>query len=382
MKKKVSILGSTGSIGRQTLEVISAFKDDFEVVALACGSNINLILEQIREHKPKFVSVKSADLAKELKTKTEDINTEILWGEVGLEFVSSCSSDIVVNGLVGATGLKPTISALSNGRRVAFANKETLVIAGDLIRNLLKEKNGEIIPLDSEHVAIHQCLIGAKKEEVKRIILTASGGPFRTWSKDEIKKATKENALKHPNWVMGQKITIDSATLMNKGLEVIEAMHLFDISYKNIDALIHPQSIIHSLVEFVDGNILAQLGATDMKLPIQYSLYYPERKQLPFNLNCDLLSVGKLEFEKPDLDKFPCLKIAYDVCELGRSYPIVLNAANEEAVSLFLKEEISFTDIPKIILKSLERHKPVVCNSIDEILEVDNEARKEISCVK
>jgi 1-deoxy-D-xylulose-5-phosphate reductoisomerase len=377
-KKRIAILGSTGSIGRQTLDVISAFKDEFEVIGLAAGSNAQLLAEQIKEHNPRFVSVKDSTLAQELKAILKNPSFEIFWGDIGLEFISSCSCDIVVNGLVGALGLKPTISALSHGKRVAFANKETLVIAGDLIKDLLVKNRGEIIPLDSEHVAIHQCLSGQKIDTVKRMILTASGGPFRTWDIDQIKAATKEQALKHPTWVMGQKITIDSATLMNKGLEVIEAMNLFNIDSKKIDVLIHPQSIMHSAVEFIDGNIISQLGATDMKLPIQYSLFYPERRELPFNLFCDLLSIGKLEFEKPDMEKFPCLKLAYEVASKGKSYPIVINAANEIAVDKFLKEEITFFDIPKIISRALESHSPVSTSSLEDILEVDKEVRVKI----
>ena len=374
-RKKVTVLGSTGSIGRQTLDVLSAFKDDFEVVGLAAGKNAPLLAEQIKEHKPRFVSVKDAFLAQELKSILKNPVIEIFWGDIGLEFISSCSCDIVVNGLVGSMGLKPTISALSHGKRVAFANKETLVIAGSLIKDLLVKNRGEVIPLDSEHVAIHQCIGDSPKEKIKRIILTASGGPFRSWSKSQIQAATKEQALKHPTWVMGQKITVDSATLMNKGLEIIEAMTLFDVSIDQIDVFIHPQSIMHSAVEFIDGNIIAQLGATDMKLPIQYSLFYPERKQLPFNLFCDLLSVGKLEFEKPDFERFPCLKLAYDVAKKGESYPIVLNAANEVAVDLFLKDQISFIDIEKIISKALEEHNPATPKSLDEIMNIDNETR-------
>jgi len=375
-KKRVAILGSTGSIGRQTLDVISAFKDDFEVVGLAAGKNVLLLAEQIKEHNPRFVSLTDAFLAQELKAILPDPRVEIFWGDIGLEFISSCSCDIVVNALVGSLGLKPTISALSHGKRVAFANKETLVIAGHLIKDLLQKHHGEIIPLDSEHVAIHQCVNNTPKEKIRKIILTASGGPFRKREVEKIQTATKEEALKHPTWVMGQKITIDSATLMNKGLEIIEAMILFDVSYKQIDIFIHPQSIMHSAVEFIDGNIIAQLGATDMKLPIQYSLFYPERKTLPFNLFCDLLSVKKLEFEKPDYKKFPCLKIAYEVAEKGLSYPIVLNAANEVAVGLFLNDQIKFGDIEKIISKSLEAHNPSEPKLLMEILDIDTEVRK------
>jgi len=386
-RKKVAILGSTGSIGRQTLDVLSAFKDDFEVVGLAAGTNLALLTEQIKEHNPRFVSVKDAALAQELKSIVKNPGIEIFWNNVGLEFISSCSCDIVVNGLVGSIGLKPTISALSHGKRVAFANKETLVVAGSLINDLIKKHKGEIIPLDSEHVAIHQCIgkdvpAGRLNEKIKRVILTASGGPFRTWGKEEIQKATKKEALKHPTWVMGEKITVDSATLMNKGLEIIEAMHLFCLSINKIDVFIHPQSIMHSAVEFIDGNIIAQLGATDMKLPIQYSLYYPERKHLPFNLYCDLLSVGKLEFEAPDLKRFPCLEYAYNAAKLGKSYPIVLNAANEVAVDLFLKDEISFSSIEKIISDSLETHTPHEPKSLEEILSIDKEARNKAKELK
>ena len=377
-KKRVAVLGSTGSIGRQTLDVLSAFKDDFEVIGLATGSNIQLLAEQVREHNPRFVSVKDAFLAQELKSILQNPALEIFWNDVGLEFISSCSCDIVVNGLVGSIGLKPTISALSHGKRVAFANKETLVIAGNLIKDLLIKNRGEIIPLDSEHVAIHQCINNSSAKNVKRIILTASGGPFRTWNINEIQKASKEQALKHPTWVMGQKITIDSATLMNKGLEVIEAMTLFNVSAEQTEVFIHPQSIMHSAVEFIDGNIIAQLGATDMRLPIQYSLFYPERKQLPFNLFCDLLSVKKLEFEKPDCNRFPCLKLSYEVAKKGMSYPIVLNASNEIAVDLFLKEQIVFGDIEKIISKSLESHVPSEPQTLEEILAIDKETRRKI----
>ncbi len=375
-RKKVAVLGSTGSIGRQTLDVISAFRDDFEVIGLAAGNNIQLLTEQIKEFQPRFISVKDAFLAQELKALLKNPSVEIFWNDIGLEFISSCSCDIVVNGLVGSVGLKPTISALSHGKRVAFANKETLVIAGGLIQDLIKKHKGEIIPLDSEHAAIHQCINGISKDKVRKVILTASGGPFRTWTADEIKNATKEQALKHPTWVMGPKITIDSATLMNKGLEIIEAMHLFDFSCNLINVFIHPQSIMHSAVEFIDGNIIAQLGATDMKLPIQYSLFYPEKRQLPFNLFCDLLSVQKLEFEKPDYKKFPCLKLAYEVAEKGESYPVVLNASNEIAVDLFLKGKISFGDIEKIISKSLDAHSPTEPKSLEEILSIDSEVRK------
>ncbi len=378
-KKRVSVLGSTGSIGKQTLDVLSAFKNDFEVIGLAAGGNAPLLAEQIKEHNPRFVSVKDVALAQELKSILKDPVLEIYWGDVGLEFISSCQCDIVVNSLVGSLGLKPTIEALSHGKRVAFANKETLVIAGGLIQDLILKHRGEVIPLDSEHVAIHQCLGKSKKEQVKRIILTASGGPFRTWSLKEIQAATKEQALKHPTWVMGQKITVDSATLMNKGLEIIEAMSLFGFSEKQIDVFIHPQSIMHSAVEFVDGNIMAQLGATDMKLPIQYSLFYPHRKELPFNLFCDLLTVGKLEFEAPDYVRFPCLKLAYEVASKGDSYPIVLNAANEIAVDLFLKDKISFSDIYKTIASAIETHNSSKPTSLDEILEIDKETRLRIN---
>lgn len=384
-KKRVAILGSTGSIGRQTLDVISAFKDNFEVLGLAAGSNTNLLIDQIKEHCPRFVSVKDAIFAQELKSFLKSSNVEIFWGDIGLEFISSCSCDIVVNGLVGALGLKPTISALTHGKRVAFANKETLVIAGNLIYELVLKYHGEIIPLDSEHVAIHQCIGNSRKLEqkkkdiVKKIILTSSGGPFRTWTKNEIESATKKEALKHPTWVMGQKITVDSATLMNKGLEIIEAMHLFNLTPNQIDVFIHPQSIMHSAVEFIDGNIIAQLSATDMKLPIQYSLFYPERKELPFNLFCDLLAIKKLEFEKPDDQKFPCLKLSYEVASRGKSYPIVLNAANEVAVDMFLKEEITFRDIYKIISSAIEHHNPTAPNTLEEILTVDKETRAMIT---
>lgn len=376
-KKSVAILGSTGSIGRQTLDVLSAFKDDFKVVGLAAGSNIQLLAEQVKEHNPRFVSVKDALLAKELRGILKNPSVEIFWSDVGLEFISSCSCDIVVNGLVGSLGLRPTISALSHGKRVAFANKETLVIAGDLIKKLLQQHHGEIIPLDSEHAAIHQC-VGANSKQIKKIILTASGGPFRTWDIEAIQSATKEQALQHPTWVMGQKITIDSATLMNKGLEIIEAMYLFDVTHKQVEVCIHPQSIMHSAVEFIDGNIIAQLGATDMRLPIQYSLFYPERRALPFNLFCDLLSVKKLEFEKPDYNKFPCLKLAYNVAKEGKSYPIVLNSSNEVAVNLYLKEKISFGEIEKIISKTLEKHNPQEPQSLEEILAIDREVRKRV----
>lgn len=377
--KAISILGSTGSIGCNTLKVVE-FLGDFRVVALGAGKNVELLTEQIARFKPEIVSCENEKcaerLAKELfKQKITAPKIEI--GESGLVSVATHEqAEIVVSATVGAVGLVPTLRALETGKTVALANKETLVMAGELMTKAARENKADILPVDSEHNAIHQCLRGELKSEVRRLILTASGGPFRTKSKAEIENATVQEALNHPTWNMGDKVTIDSATLMNKGLEVIEARWLFDFSADEISALVHPQSIVHSLVEMVDGSIIAQLGVTDMKHAIQYALTYPRRK-----LNCltplDFAKISQLSFEEPDLEKFPCLALAYKALRTGGTMPAVLNAANEVAVEAFLNGKIRLSDIPKIIESVMDAHESQSAADLEIILETDASARKQ-----
>lgn len=373
--KRIAILGSTGSIGRNAIDVILNFQDKFKVSYLAVNKNTNLLLEQVNLLKPRGVAIFDKEKASEF-SKLVNGKVEVFAGEEGLlEIVSRDDVDIVLNSLVGFSGLKPTIKAIENKKRIALANKETLVVAGGIIMKLLKENNVELIPVDSEHNAIFQCLVGENVSNVNRIILTASGGPFLNKDKSELENVTVEEALKHPNWKMGNKITIDSATLMNKGLEVIEAHWLFGLSVDKIKVLIHPQSIIHSMVEFVDGSIKAQLGVPDMKIPIQYALTYPNRTPANYGW-VDFVKLGQITFFEPDLDKFECLKIAYEVAKLNGTYPTVLNAANEVAVEAFLNRKIKFTKIPEIIKRALDAHKPKFDPDLDDIFEVDQETRK------
>lgn len=368
--KKISILGSTGSIGMQTLEIVEE-NNDIQVIGMTTNTNIERFFEQIKKFQPRVVAVMDEKKALELKKKVGNEVT-VLSGMDGLIAVATLSDiDTVVTAVVGMIGLKPTVEAIKASKNIALANKETLVTAGSLIMSLAKEMNVSILPVDSEHSAIFQALNGESCNRIDKVWLTASGGPFRGKKINQLENITVEEALKHPNWSMGNKITIDSATLMNKGLEVIEAKWLFDIKTDQIKVVIHPQSIIHSMVEFVDSSVIAQLGMPDMKLPIQYALYYPERKANHFK-RLNLSEIGQLTFEEPDMESFPCLKLAYEALEEGGSMPTVLNAANEIVVSKFLKKEIAFLDIPKIIHYCMTKHDIIKEVSLDTIAEVQN----------
>ncbi|MBO3445383.1 1-deoxy-D-xylulose-5-phosphate reductoisomerase [Clostridium sp. CCUG 7971] len=375
--KKISILGSTGSIGKQTLDVVRANKDKFEVVAISANSSVDLLLEQIKEFKPKYVAVYDEVSCMKLKSMIpSDINIEVLSGMEGLKAISSLDEiDVLLTAIVGMIGLLPTLCAIRNGKDIALANKETLVCAGSLVMNEAKKYNVNILPVDSEHSAIFQCLNGEKNKEIEKIILTASGGPFRGRKKQDLLHITKNEALKHPNWSMGRKISIDSSTLMNKGLEVIEAKWLFGVDYNDIDVVVHPQSIIHSMVQFIDSSVMAQLGCPDMRLPIQYALTYPDRSVNDFE-RLDLAKLARLTFENPDLETFPCLKLAYETLKMGGTYSATLNSANEVLVSEFLEDKIGFYDIPYYIEKTLEAHNSIENPTLEEILEVDKWSRE------
>lgn len=367
--KNISILGSTGSIGTQTLEIVSE-NNDIKVISLTANTNIDLLEEQAIKFEPIFVVVMDKVKAKELKKRIGK-KVKVLAGMDGLiEAATHKSIDIVVTAVVGMIGLKPTVEAIKMGKDIALANKETLVTAGELIMKLVKKHGVKMLPVDSEHSAIFQCLNGEKHKTIDKIWLTASGGPFRGKSVDELEKTTLEEALAHPNWSMGSKITIDSATMMNKGLEVIEAKWLFDIDINDIRVVVHPQSIIHSMVEFNDSSVIAQLGLPDMKLPIQYALYYPERKLNQFK-RLDLAKMAKLTFEDPDLKTFKCLALAYKALEIGKSMPVVLNAANELAVKLFLGKKITFLEISQVIEFAMEKHEVIEMNDVDEIIDLE-----------
>jgi 1-deoxy-D-xylulose-5-phosphate reductoisomerase len=375
--KKVSILGSTGSIGRSTLEVIRKYPNRFEVVALSTGRNIELLLEQIREFRPKIVAVSDHERAETLRTHISDV--EVLSGVDGLLSVASFQeADFVVSAISGSAGLLPTLQAIRAGKTIGLANKETLVMAGEIVKRELQLYNSKLIPVDSEHSAIFQCLEGRDLSTVRRLILTASGGPFRELSAEQMNNIGVADALNHPTWNMGKKITIDSATLMNKGLEVIEAHFLFDVSPDAIEVIIHPQSIVHSLVEFIDGSILAQLSIPDMKGPIAYALSYPERLESILQ-ECSLTEIGTLIFEEPDIHRFPCLGYAYEALRLGGTAPTVLNAANEMAVDAFLRGIIPFVKIPVIIEKILHAHTPQSINTLEDVLEADRWARRKFN---
>lgn len=382
MKYKVGILGSTGSIGQNSLEVIKNLLNegyDFEVVFICGNNNISLLQKQAEEFKPKSVFINNESSYKEAKKSGIFKDTELLSGEKELNvLVGREYFDILINSFVGFAGTLPTIAAIKAGKQIALANKETMVVAGKLINELCTEYNSEIIPIDSEHSAILQCLMGEKMENVKKIILTASGGPFRGYNLDRLKDVTVAQALKHPNWNMGNKITIDSATMMNKGLELIEAKWLFNVSPEILDVVVHPQSIIHSLVEFHDTSVKSQLGIPDMKVPIQFALTYPDRVKTGFP-SLDLTKLKRMDFESIDLESFKCLKLAYEVMKLEGTYPAVLNAANEIAVDLFLKERIKFTQIADIIEEALSKHKPVNSLNIEDIIEADEYIRKSLT---
>ncbi len=374
MIKKLSILGSTGSIGTQTLEVVRN-NGDIRVTALAAGSNIALLEKQIREFRPSLACVWDPEKAKELKTAVADLPVRVVSGMDGLlEAAVEPEAQIAVTAVVGMIGIRPTIAAMEAGKDIALANKETLVTAGHLIMPLAREKGVRILPVDSEHSAVFQCLNGENRRQIHKILLTASGGPFRGRTMDEMKNVTVEDALKHPNWSMGKKITIDSSTMVNKGLEVMEARWLFDVEMDQIQVVIQPKSIIHSMVEFEDGAVMAQLGTPDMKLPIQYALYYPERRFLPGE-RLDFWKLNQISFEKPDFDNFPGLKLAYEAGKTGGSLPTVYNAANEFAVSEFLNRRISYTDIPRMIEKAMRNHKTVMNPTVAQILGAEEETR-------
>ncbi len=373
--KKVLILGSTGSIGVNALNVIRRFPDKFKVVGLTVSSNVTLLKEQIKEFRPEFIVVKDDTKVKEL-TESLNFKTEILVGDSGLiEATQRKDFDILIGAVVGFAGLIPTIEAIKRGKRIALANKETLVVAGEIVTRLVAENGAEIIPVDSEHSAIYQCLIGENLKEVEKLILTASGGPFLKKDKSFFDNATVDEALNHPNWKMGSKITIDSATMMNKGLEVIEAHWLFGLPFNKIEVVIHPQSIIHSMVQFIDGSIKAQMGLPDMKLPIQYALSFPERFENDF-VRTDLPLINNLTFFEPDFDKFECLKLAYQVLETGGTAPCIMNAANEVAVDKFLKGFIKFSDIPRFITTALDKIENHLNPDIETIIECDKLTRK------
>lgn len=377
----LSILGSTGSIGCNTLKVVNNLnKNNFPVKVkyLSTNSQIELLAGQVKQFKPDAVVITNEDKAKEFKEKYSFQNLEVLHGEEGLNEVSKRDDyDTLVCAVTGFAGLSPVISAIKSKKKIALANKETLVVAGRIVNELLKEYKTSLIPIDSEHSAILQCLLGEENNKIAKIFLTGSGGPFRTKSYEEMQNATIEDALNHPNWKMGAKITIDSATMMNKGLEVIEAKWLFDVSDENIQVVIHPQSIIHSMVEFEDSSIKAQMGIPDMKVPIQFALTYPRRVTADFP-KMDFRNYPSLTFEEPDFKKFECLKIAFDVLHEGKTYPVVMNAANEVARESFLNGEIKFTDIPKHILRCLDGHNPVADFTLEDIFEIDRKTRSNL----
>ena len=361
MKRKISILGSTGSIGRQALEVIDKLRDKFEIIALTAGSNTGLLNEQISKYKPKYAYADDKNSIIGAKYATLE------------EICSDNENDIILVAVSGRIGLKPTITAINNGIDIALANKETLVMAGDIVMPLAKDKGVNIIPVDSEHCAIHQCIKDIS--QVEKLIITASGGPFLHKSIDDMKNATVQEALAHPRWNMGRKITVDSATLMNKGLEVIEAHHLFGMSYDKIDVVVHPQSIVHSAIEYKDGSVIAQLGLPSMHIPIQYAITYPERYEGIKSKSFSFSEIARLDFEEPDWDKFEALKIAYSCGKQGGSVPVCMNAANEEAVFAFLRGQIKLFDIINTVKKMLETHTAIVNPSLDEIFSIDEEAR-------
>ena len=368
--KKIAILGSTGSIGTQTLEV-ARNNGDLEIVSLAAGSNIKKLEEQIREFRPKTAAVWSEEKAKELRAAVRDLDVRVVSGMDGLiEVCTAPEAEIVVTAIVGMIGIVPTIAAMKAGKDIALANKETLVTAGHIIIPLAKETGVKILPVDSEHSAIFQCLNGEDRGALHKILLTASGGPFRGKKREELQGIQVEDALNHPNWAMGRKITIDSSTLVNKGLEMMEARWLFGVEPKDIQIVVQPKSIIHSMVEFVDGAVIAQLGTPDMKLPIQYALYYPERRYLPGE-RLDFGTLTQITFEKPDMETFTGLKLAFDAAAAGGSMPTVYNAANEKAVALFLDRKIGWLSIPEIIGASMEAHQVIPNPSVEEILETE-----------
>lgn len=376
--KKIGILGSTGSIGTQTLEIVRS-NPDLQVIALAAGSNVSLMEQQVREFHPMLAVMGSEEAATDLKNRIADTDTRVSAGMEGmLELAILPQMEVLVTAIVGMIGIRPTIAAIKAGKTIALANKETLVTAGHIIMPLAKEKGVSILPVDSEHSAIFQSMHGENRERVSKILLTASGGSFRGKKTEELQDITVEDALKHPNWSMGRKITVDSATLVNKGLEVMEAKWLFDVEPEQIQVVVHPQSIIHSMVEYVDGGIMAQLGMPDMKLPIQYALFYPDRRPMD-GRRVDFFALKSISFEEPDVKTFRGLQLAYDAIAAGGSMPTVFNAANEKAVGLFLDKKIRFLAIYDLIQGAMEQHKVIANPTVDEILEAEAQAHAYIS---
>ena len=369
--KNIVLLGSTGSIGTQTLDVVRSYKEDLHVVALAAGSSVEMMEQQIREFLPSYAVMWSEEAAKDLKQRVSDLQVQVLTGMDGLLAISVLpEADVVLTAIVGMIGIRPTIAAIEAGKDIALANKETLVTAGHIIMPLAKKHGVKILPVDSEHSAIFQSLNGEPKDKIRQILLTASGGPFRGFTKEQLTNVKAADALKHPNWTMGRKITIDSATMVNKGLEVMEAGWLFHVPPEKITVVVQPQSIIHSLVEYVDGAVIAQLGVPDMKLPIQYALFYPDRRPMQEN-NIDFFKLGRITFEEPDMEVFTGLKLAYEAFRAGGSMPTVFNAANEKAVSLFLQDKIGFLDIPELIGACMQNHHVIANPTVEQILEAE-----------
>lgn len=370
--KKIAILGSTGSIGTQTLEIVRE-NPDLQVVGLAAGANIDLLERQVREFQPRLVSLESEADCRELRTRLADMEVQVIPGMEGLLAIAEMEeSEILVTAIVGMIGIRPTIAAINKKKDIALANKETLVTAGHIIMPIARRMGVSILPVDSEHSAIFQSMQGENKDRVSRLLITASGGPFRGWSRQELETVQLEDALRHPNWSMGRKITIDSATLVNKGLEVMEAKWLFDMDLDRIQVVVHPQSIIHSMVEYVDGGIMAQLGMPDMKLPIQYALFYPDRRPMA-GKRVDFFELGSITFERPDTGTFAGLRLAMRAAEEGGSVPTVFNAANEKAVSLFLDRKIRFLQIPEMIEMCMEHHRKIEDPGVEEILSTEQE---------
>lgn len=369
--KNIVLLGSTGSIGTQTLDVVRSYKEDLHVVALAAGSSVEMMEQQIREFLPSYAVMWSEEAAKDLKQRVSDLQVQVLTGMDGLLAISVLpEADVVLTAIVGMIGIRPTIAAIEAGKDIALANKETLVTAGHIIMPLAKKHGVKILPVDSEHSAIFQSLNGEPKDKIRQILLTASGGPFRGFTKEQLTNVKAADALKHPNWTMGRKITIDSATMVNKGLEVMEAGWLFHVPPEKITVVVQPQSIIHSMVEYVDGAVIAQLGVPDMKLPIQYALFYPDRRPMQEN-NIDFFKLGRITFEEPDMEVFTGLKLAYEAFRAGGSMPTLFNAANEKAVSLFLQDKIGFLDIPELIGACMQNHHVIANPTVEQILEAE-----------
>ena len=371
--KKIAILGSTGSIGTQTLEVVRANHEELEVVALAAGTSVDKMEAQIREFHPALAAMWSEDACADLKKRVADLNVKVVCGMDGLlEIATMPQSQVLVTAIVGMIGIRPTIAAIEAGKAIALANKETLVTAGHIIMPLAAKMGVPILPVDSEHSAIFQSLNGEPRNRVEKILLTASGGPFRGFTREQLAKVQVEDALKHPNWAMGRKITIDSSTLVNKGLEVMEAKWLFGVELEQIQVVVHPQSIIHSMVQYVDGAVIAQLGTPDMKLPIQYALFYPDRRPM-HGKKLDFYELGSISFEKPDMETFIGLKLALSAMKKGGSMPTVYNAANEKAVSLFLNRKITYLQIPELIEEAMDQHKVIPDPSVEQILETEKQ---------